>query len=203
MDSHGSISHRRSIRLKGFDYATPCAYFLTICTLNKNCCLGEIREKQFHPSAIGEMTRKWWYLLPSKFPAVRLDSEVVMPNHLHGILILSNVPVGADQCVRPARLLSKSQIPALSRVVQWFKTMTTNEYLRQIKQGELPRSTGKLWQRNYFEHIIRHPAALENIRTYIEENPSRWALDTENPVGTLLARDPLAEIIKNDIAHPL
>jgi len=89
-------------------------------------------------------------------------------------------------------------MPALSQVMRWFKTLTTNEYLRRFKQEGWPRLAGKLWQRNYYEHIIRHPDALQKIRRYIAENPTKWAFDVENPARTTTVRDEILDIIEAD-----
>ena len=151
---------RRSNRLGGFDYATSGAYFVTICCRNRVCLLGEVRERRVFLGEIGEIVEAWWLRLPDKFPTVRLDTWIVMPNHLHAVLELRPPLASGIQQDRPT----------LARVVQWYKTMTTNSVLRSTQAG----TCGKLWQRGYHERIIRCEAELDRIRDYIRTNPIRW-----------------------------
>ena len=137
----------------------------------------------------GTMIVKWWNELPNKFPNVVLGEYVVMPNHFHGIIFIVET-VGADLCVCPdgeenqkgGHIGPPLQRTALSRMIQWFKTMSTNEYIRGVKQLNWRPFNGKLWQRNYYEHIIRNEKELEQKTAYIQDNPSRWDEDDENPV---------------------
>ena len=120
--------------------------------------------------------------MTSKFPSVETDEYVVMPNHIHGIVVI----VGADLRVRPdprAPMIEGTHtgVP-LPRIVQWFKTMTTNEYIRGVKRYGWAPFQGRLWQRNYYEHVIRNEEDLEDIRQYIVGNPAQWPEDVENPV---------------------
>jgi REP element-mobilizing transposase RayT len=165
--------HRRSVRLKGYDYSEAGGYFVTICVQGKLCLLGDVSDGRFVPSGAGCMVDCWWKALPSKFPSAELDEYRVMPNHLHGIIMI----VGADPCVRPPLSVS----PPLPEIVQWFKTMTTDDYIRGVKQDGWVRFPGRLWQRDYFDHVIRNDEDLENTRQYIADNPLKWALDEENP----------------------
>jgi REP element-mobilizing transposase RayT len=131
------------------------------------------------------MVFKYWKELPNKFKHIMLDEFVVMPNHIHGIIF-----VGADLCVSPsvsgahagAPLQRKSR-PFVGDVIRWLKTMTTNAYLRNVKNAGWPPLPGKLWQRNYYEHIIRNNVELKKIRHYIRSNPRNWDKDTENPLN--------------------
>ncbi len=176
--------HRRSIRLKGYDYSRPGAYFVTICTQDRLCLFGEVVDGEMQLNDAGRMVKKWWVELNRKFPGVRTDKYVVMPNHFHGIIII----VGADLRVCPdngmgahANELGAHIGAPLPEIVQWLKTMTTNEYLRGVKQSGWPPFRGRLWQQNYYEHIIRNEDSLNRICQYITENPLRWHLDRENP----------------------
>jgi len=186
------IHHRRSIRLKDYDYAQEGAYFVTIVTQERRCLFGEIKDGKLALNDAGRMIQRWYVELVNKFTDIRCDAFVCMPNHTHFII----VNVGADLCVRPndmsVSISGEKGAPVsgekgahagapLPGVVQWFKTMTTNEYLRGVKQFEWPPFPGKLWQRNYFEHIIRNDKSLNHIRQYILENPARWPEDAENP----------------------
>ena len=116
------------------------------------------------------MIKKWWLELEDKFKQINLDKFVIMPNHLHGII----------QINRPGQ--THRSAPTLGRMIQWFKTMTTNEYIRNVKTKDwLAFFNGQLWQRNYWEHIIRDEQSLFNIRQYIEDNPKMWCRDRNNP----------------------
>ena len=182
--------HRRSIRLQGYNYGCGM-FFVTICAEGRNPIFGEIRSEIMGLSKTGGMIVDWWQKLPEKFPHVELDSFVVMPNHFHAVLTvvvtdapLRGVSVGADPCVCPDSVPRPDGEGAhagapLPAVIQWFKTMTTNEYLRVLKERGEPPS--RLWQRNYFEHVIRNDKSLDRIRDYIHGNPARWYLDRENP----------------------
>jgi putative transposase len=313
--------HRRSIRLQGYDYAQPGAYFVTICTQGGEPLFGEIMSGRMCLNTAGEMVWRWWQRLNDKYPSVRTDAATVMPNHFHGIIVITGGPksgqgqqgqphraaptsinpdttvgttpcgrpqtdttydptvgatphgrphtntppdttvgaipcgrpqtdtthdptvgatphgrpdtdttydptVGATPCGRPdtdtttdpttvgptprgrpqtdvdpdttvgatpcGRPPSRPEgghpdpnpddrPPTLGQIVGWFKTMTTNEYIRGVKQLGWPPFPGKVWQRNYYEHIIRNREALERIRAYTQTKPERWSLDRENP----------------------
>ena len=186
--------HRRSRRLSDYDYSSEGAYFVTICTKNRECLSGSIEIGQMVLKQAGKMIKNWWVDIPKRFEGVEVDEFSTMPNHFHGIVVL----VGADRRVCPEGLggqglkkgehigsplqnTVKSHSPSLSKIVQWFKTMTTNEYLRNVKNKNWPPFPGRLWQRNYFEHVIRNENSWNKIRPYIMANPLNWPLDIENP----------------------
>ena len=152
----------------------------------------------------GKVMEKWYFELPNKFPDIEQGHYVVMPNHFHAIIINNGKgnpnapyqnpvgadpsfrnPVRADLCVRPTNenippdgdILGEHIGSPLHGVVQWFKTMSTNEYIRGVKNHDWPRFRDKLWQRNYYEHIIRDQRGFENISGYIENNPGKWGDD--------------------------
>jgi REP element-mobilizing transposase RayT len=197
MTYNSDIHHRRSIRLRNFDYASAGAYFVTICAQGRECLFGEVVDGVMAANDAGRMVEKWWCELALKFPLVEPDSFVTMPNHFHGIIFL----VGADLCVRPDLLDRPSEIghthrcaptqdiksgvhagASLPTIIQWFKTMTTNEYMKNVSQSAWPPFPGRLWQRNYFERVIRNDAELDKFRNYILHNPARWTEDEENPL---------------------
>jgi REP element-mobilizing transposase RayT len=175
--------HRRSIRLKGYDYTSQGAYFITIVAQSRKCLFGEIIEGEMILNEAGQMIVKWWNKLPNKFPHVILGAFVVMPNHFHGIIIIQK-NAGADLRVCPEQTGEHTGSPrpnaSLPQIIQWFKTMTTNEYIRGVNQLSWPLFIGKLWQRNYYEHIIRNEKSLQRITDYILANSSRWQNDREN-----------------------
>lgn len=183
--------HRRSIRLRGYDYAQAGAYFVTICTQGRACFFGEVVNGEMRLNDAGWVVTRWWTELVHAFAAVETDAYVVMPNHMHGIIVIhaDHHLVGADLRVGPDRARrvgphahkGAHKGAPLHQIVQWFKTMTTNEYIRGVKTlGWLPFD-GKLWQRNYYEHIIRDDADLARIRAYIAANPLRWKEDRLHP----------------------
>lgn len=210
---NSKIHHRTSIRLKGYDYAQAGLYFVTICCQHRTCFFGEIMNGEMILNAAGKMIEKWYDELENKFPDIKCQEMIVMPNHFHCIIEnIGSVQVGADLRVRPNthnqpnnilgepnnilgepnNILDKSNPilgehnpimgehigSPLHRVVQWFKTMTTNEYIRNVKSNNWQRFDGKLWQRNYWEHIIRNEKSYHTISEYIKKNPQNWKNDT-------------------------
>jgi REP element-mobilizing transposase RayT len=151
--------HRRSIRLPGYDYTSAGAYFVTLCAQGRERRFATIRPAGLQLSAAGLMLDRWWRKLPDKFPTVTLDASVIMPDHMHGIIWLQ--PSAADAV-------------ALGTTIQWFKTMTTNAYIRGVRHDGWAAFDRRLWQRDYYERIVRDEAALERIRAYILVNPARW-----------------------------
>ena len=127
-------NHRRSIRLKGYDYAQPGVYFVTICVQHRECLFGTIVDGEMRLNDAGQMVESWWNRLPGKFPTIETDEFVVMPNHVHGIIaIVEPGGVVANPCVRP-RSGQTHGSATFGKTVQWFKTMTTNAYIRGVKQ---------------------------------------------------------------------
>jgi REP element-mobilizing transposase RayT len=200
------IPRRRSIRLRGYDYANDGCYFVTICTYQRECLLGEVVTGKMVPSPAGEAVRSVWAGLPERFPHVVLDEFVVMPNHFHAILFLTEPPVvgaplvGAladkrnDHVGAPlvgARVFGTARTnragtrpaPTLGDVVGAFKSLTTVEYSRGVDRHGWPPFSGRMWQRNYYERIIRDDDELARARQYIEDNPLQWALDADNPAN--------------------
>jgi REP element-mobilizing transposase RayT len=151
--------HRRSIRLSGYDYTSAGAYFVTMCAQSRAPRFATVTRAGLQLSAAGLMLDVWWRKLPDKFPAVALDASVIMPDHMHGIVWLQ--PSDADAV-------------ALGTTIQWFKTMTTNAYIRGVRTDGWPTFDRRLWQRDYYERIVRDDTALERIRAYIAANPARW-----------------------------
>jgi len=255
-----AIHHRRSIRLKGYDYSQRGYYFVTICSQNKMGLFGKIENDEIQLNDAGRMISYWYSELENKFRQIRCDSIICMPNHIHFIVY----NVGADLCVRPGatpndghdnnRNIRPNVTPNVRRgddstvrhdidstvrhdefgggkgqtrrsaptnsnvrcddvnvhrgidsnvghdgfgggkgqtrrsaptttigaVVQWFKTMTTNAYIHGVKKHGWAPFPGKLWQRNYWEHIVRNNDELQKIRNYIINNPKNWFNDKLN-----------------------
>jgi len=193
---------RRSIRLRGYDYAQPGEYFVTICVQQHECLLGKVVADEMAPNDAGEMVASWWTELPRKFPSCGVDGFVVMPNHVHGIVVIREAAVGADASeggddrgAHPSlRSRAGSGAPlqvsgiegppdrvTLGSIVQWFKTMTTNAYVRGVTERGWTPFIERLWQRNYYEHIVRDEDDLGRVRDYITNNPRSWKDDPDNP----------------------
>jgi putative transposase len=190
---------RQSTRLPEYDYTAPGAYFVTVCVQHHLSLLGALDNGIIVPTAAGAMILRIWQRIPSKFPTASLDVLAVMPNHLHGIILLNDQPppapqsVGADPCVCPhagrthrfaPTKLGGQGHPSLGRIVQWFKTITTNAYIRGVRECAWPPFPGRLWQRNYHDRVIRNERELRAVRQYIHDNPARWPDDPENPNAT-------------------
>ena len=173
--------HRRSIRLPGYDYAQPGAYFITVCVHDRRSLFGEVIDGQMRLNEAGRMVERWWRQLPNKFASAMVDEFVVMPNHIHGIVI----NVGADPRVRPGPDDAANQDTLMGAplpgILRWFKTMTTNEYIRGVRDGRWTPFSGRLWQRNYYEHVVRDEKGLNAAREYVRHNPAKWSEDIENP----------------------
>ena len=178
--------HRRSLRLAHYDYSQAGRYFVTVCIEGRRCLLGEIVDEEMRLNDVGKMVEKWWKELENKFPSIEIDAFMTMPNHFHGILVIDQCPgtrrnVGAALRGRPEVGHPRRGAPTLGDIMDWFKTMSTNGYIREVKTQGWPPFSGRLWQRNYYEHVIRNEHELNSIREYIELNPTKWAFDRENP----------------------
>ena len=174
-------SRRRSLRLKGYDYAQAGAYFVTMCTHERACLFGEVADGSMRSNSVGQLAATLWTDMPIRFPGIDLDAFVVMPNHIHGIIVLPEV-VGAPLVgARGQDGAATRAAPTVGNVVGAFKSLFTVEYVRGVKNNQWPRFQLKLWQRNYYEHVIRDGSDLARVRIYIDENPLRWQFDDENP----------------------
>ncbi|ACL03715.1 conserved hypothetical protein [Desulfatibacillum aliphaticivorans] len=184
-DRENKSYRRKSIRLKSYDYSRPGAYYITICTQNKACLLGQIINKRTVPSDAGKMVCKTWEEIPSRYQGVGLDAFVLMPNHIHGIIILkrkSSVHDCSQRGAESKRPQGDAEM-SLSDVVQRFKSLTTRKYIDGVKQLGWPRFNEKFWQANYYEHVIRNEESFKSIREYIANNPAQWELDKYNPLA--------------------
>ena len=185
--------HRRSIRLKGYDYRTAGAYFVTICIQERQYLLGEIVEGELSLGPAGQMVAETWSAVPDQFPTVALDAFVIMPNHIHLILFLLNPDPpalrGTNPRIRPGSVdaetgsgqaqgpTSTDARPSLAEIIGWFKSITTAKYRHGVYDDGWRPFPGRLWQRNYYEHIIRNERSLDALRQYIYRNPMNWSVD--------------------------
>ena len=171
--------HRRSIRLPGADYAAAGGYFITICTYQKRCIFGEVVDGEMHLSPIGQIVNDNWISIGVIHTWMFVDTFVIMPNHVHGILFIQDRDVGATQCVAPTSLpdmrnLSSGPNPSsIGAIIGAFKSATTKE----IRSANYLSGGVRVWQRNYYERILRKEDDLHITRYYIETNPGYWERD--------------------------
>jgi putative transposase len=202
------IRHRRSIRLPHYDYTQPGAYFVTVCTKDREHLFGKIVNGTMLLNRIGDIVQQIWEELPGRFPNIALDLFIVMPNHFHGIIIISNAvndnTVGAGfprpkhTDPNPGNVPTlgagtggaaiggagtaplQGYKPSLGQMVAFFKYGSAkhiNEYRKT--------PAAAVWQRNYYEHIIRSESKLNQMRQYILDNPAYWNLDENNPANLI------------------
>ncbi|MDF1580358.1 MAG: hypothetical protein P1P74_06210 [Desulfuromonadales bacterium] len=180
------IHHRRSIRLRDFDYSGGGAYFVTLCVHGRECLFGEVADGEMRLSDAGRMVTTVWDSLPHRYPGLGIDVCVVMPNHLHGIVII-NDPVRAIhelpgcESVNPVRAIHELPLRSrrtmtLPKVVGFLK-MNTAKQINQMR--DTPGTP--VWQRNYYERVIRSEREWNAIRQYIADNPAKWADDENHP----------------------
>jgi putative transposase len=172
-----TILNRRSIRLKGHDYSQPGAYFVTICVRDRECLLGEVIDGEISLNDVGLIVVECWTWLAEQYPYVTLDESIVMPNHLHGIILIEDdIRCRGGSRTAPTRNATTSNKP-LGQLVGAFKTISTKRI------NALRRTPGaRFWQRNYHEHIIDGDDEMNRIRDYIAYNPLTWETDEENPL---------------------
>jgi len=170
--------HRRSIRLPRADYTEPGAYFVTICAAERNNVFGRIEGSDVKLSPLGNIVRACWVQIPEHFPAATLKEFVVMPNHVHGILALT---VGARYIVpidRTARMPERFQKPVQGSIPTIIRTCKAA--VARLARKELGIDRNQIWQRNYFERVLRDGQEYSDASRYILENPQRWEWDKEN-----------------------
>lgn len=176
--------HRRSIRLAGYDYPQPGAYFVTICTHQRACFLAEIIDGAVHLTEYGAIVQACWAALPDHYSHVALDAFVIMPNHVHGIIVLADEGQSYEggSETRPyggAQTLSAEKRHSLPEIVRAFKAFAA----RRINEAR--ESAGwPVWQRTFYDHVIRDDPELQAVQAYITLNPDRWAADRDNPLKT-------------------
>ena len=209
MTSQPKNRRRHSIRLPGYDYTQPGAYFVTICAHERQHLFGEVVDGQMRLSSAGRVVDWYWRRLPQHFPHVRLGAHMVMPNHAHVILWIvdavgaTHSPTISGQTVNAVptdgpdqtqRVLGNASSPlrpngpapgSVGAIIGNFKSVTTR---RINKMNHTPGDP--VWQRNFYERIVRNERALNAIRQYIADNPARWHLDRYNAAAE--SQDPLA-----------
>lgn len=168
-------TRRRSTRLGGYDYRQSGIYFVTICTYHKAKLFGAIVDGDMAYSSLGKVVTEEWQHVAQARSNVHLDQYVVMPNHLHGILIIEDMCGSGAAQQHPAGCASSKGASAgsLGAIISQFKAAVS----RRAWSGLISRDQ-KIWQRNYYDHIVRNEESFNDIRRYIVENPARWAEDS-------------------------
>ncbi|HHD92174.1 MAG TPA: transposase [Candidatus Portnoybacteria bacterium] len=199
---------RKSVRLSEYDYSSSGWYFITICTQNHYELFGKIVDSKMILNEYGKIVEKVLLKLPQRYKNVELDEYVIMPNHFHGIIVINNdddtdsvgaglVParemgdycetgdhkdLSCDHKGRPYTARdNENNKPTIGNITGAFKSITTNEYIRGVKIKKWTPFNYRIWQRNYYEHIIRNEKSLNKIRQYIIDNPPKWEIDKYNP----------------------
>jgi REP element-mobilizing transposase RayT len=188
-----------STRLKGWDYSQAGAYFVTLCTRQRECFFGEVIDREMHLSPIGEIVTAEWQRTPQVRTNVELDEWVVMPNHLHGIIVITH-RVATTDGVETFRGVKTFRGVETFRAVETFRrnVSTTNARLKPNSLGSIIgqfksictkriRAAGYAefdWQERFFDEIIRDEKRLERVRQYIINNPANWNKDKENAIGS-------------------
>ena len=167
------LPQRKSPRLKGFDYSNSAYYFITICTDRKKIVFGNIISTKMELNEKGIIINDCWNKLPDHFTNTELDYYTIMPDHFHGIIILNgSVRLRSPQ---PSTAI-KTATFSLSQIIAYFKYQSTKEINKIFGDG-----VNKIWQRSFYDRIIRNEHELYQIRKYIEQNPTRWELDKSLP----------------------
>jgi len=181
MESDHTKIRRQSLRLKDYDYSGPGAYFVTICTRDRLPRFGDVVEGCMRLTDYGRIVSQEWEISATIRREITLDAFVIMPNHIHGIIFINESNVGATGR-SPVR--SGPRPRCLGSFLSGFKSATSKRI------NDLQRTSGlSVWQRNYYEHVIRDEDSLHRIREYVVNNPARWDFDRENPAATTPGAD--------------
>lgn len=195
MKYNSQIHHRRSIRLKGYDYSLGGAYFITICTQDRECLFGKIADGEMILNDAGKIANEFWLQIPNHFPNVILHEHIVMPNHVHGIIELAEQTTVGVQNFEPQQLQQITEKPqnkfqkiiprSIGSIIRGYKIGVTKWFRNKHAVGvenfhplqiQSPRRM-RVWQRNYYEHIIRKEQSCQTISDYITTNPAKWNND--------------------------
>ena len=186
MNSKSDLPRRRAMRLRGYDYSQPGAYFVTTCVQHRKCLFGTIIDGGMRLNKIGQIVVECWNRISQHFPSVELGESVIMPNHFHGIISWGIAetrdpqPFVGARSPRPPENTNNRRgevpSPSLGKIVAYFKYQST----KHINQHHNTLGT-RIWQRNYHDHIIRDDIDLQRLRQYMQNNPMKWELDQLHP----------------------
>ncbi len=202
------LPYRKNIRLKNYDYSQQGAYFVTICVQGRECLFGKVVDGNVVLNDVGKLVDVWWKKIVDKYPTVQLGTYVIMPNHFHGIIDIVGAGFPRPSPIERPRIDGKCsriggcmqtggysqtsreiagtgggtpplrQEPTLGQIFGFFKYQTTKSI------NELQKTPGDvIWQRGYYEHVIRNDDDYERISEYIIFNPENWVTDEENPMN--------------------
>ena len=197
-----NIHKRKSIRLRDYDYSSAGIYFITICTEGRQLILGKVINDKMILSDFGKIVYREWEKLPKNYNHIELNGFIIMPNHIHGIIKIKNVGaslVGAQNANEYKTKNGITQInnnkelqiqilkgqpqgiaptkKMIGHIIGMYKSITTNKYISGVKLNKYPSFKKRIWQRNYYEHIIRNESSLSKIKNYIINNPREWKND--------------------------
>ena len=158
-----NLSKRKILRLKNYDYSQSGMYYVTISTNHKQKLFGHVKNEQFIPNEAGKMIACHLKRVENRFKNVDIDYYVIMPDHIHAIIDKTKAVGHGD--------------PTLQQILQWYKSITTHEYSKGVKTCIFKAYNKYLWQRSYYEHIIRNEKDLNEIRKYIQDNPLKQCLE--------------------------
>ncbi|HEY3475431.1 MAG TPA: transposase [Anaerolineales bacterium] len=187
--------HRRSIRLPTYDYSQPGAYYITIVTHQRALLFGKIVDEEMQLSDFGKIAEECWCAIPEHFPNVDLGAYVVMPNHVHGIIVIrADASASArSRCTiyrAPTEQFQNPVTGSIPTIVRTYKAAVTRRIGREFNATDI-------WQRNYYEHIVRNQSDLQNKTDYINANPSLWEQDDHNPRNIYPQFDPPLQVLVN------
>ena len=178
MKLKSNLPRRRATRLRRYDYGQTGGYFITICVQDQQCLFGNIEDGKMQLNELGRIVVECWNRIPQHFSSAELDVCVIMPNHMHGVILLGTG--GAKRQRPPDRSQPNRRgevsSPTLGRIVAYFKYQST-KYINQHRD----RPGMRIWQRNYYDHVLRDDTDLQRVRQYVTENPMRWELDRLHP----------------------
>jgi putative transposase len=185
MGISGSSPHHRSIRLPGYDYSQAGAYFVTIVAQDRRCLFGSVKDGEMELNSVGKMVEKVWLEIPEHFDGVNVGIFIVMPNHIHGIIEIDNEnrlsgvearhAVPLPQNIDNFEAFGKPVCGSIPTIIRSFKSEVTKRYHEMTNTKNT-----RLWQRNYYEHVIRNEMDYQTIYDYILTNPLNWEKDEEN-----------------------
>ena len=187
---------RKANRFKTHDYSRAGGYFVTICARDRVHYFGEVESGAMTANAAGKMVERTWSELPECYEGVEIDQFQLMPDHVHGIIVIVETAGAGPRACPPVNRREREGQPqgvvsamSLSDVIHRFKSLTTRRYVAGVKNSGWRPFDGKLWQRSFYDRVIRDDDDMNRIREYARNNPLRWALDEERPRDRKEERD--------------
>ena len=186
MNPNASLPHRRNLRLPEFDYSKTGAYFVTFVTQGRKTLFGQVFDGEMILNETGKMVKEVIDQIPEHYPGINVEVSVIMPNHVHLLFLISDVVAGPRACHmdqpdnrQPQGVAPTHEQLSLPEIIHRIKSLTTHRYGMGVRDKGWPRFENRLWQRNYYEHVIRNERDLKAIYEYIITNPMNWNKDEE------------------------